>query len=67
MDSDIAIDFKEYLEDLKVNSKPEIDTLTLIARENPSHAQAISKVLEEHINKVGHGLMPMTLRPLTMT
>jgi pre-mRNA cleavage complex 2 protein Pcf11 len=54
MDSaEIAEDFKDALQDLKINSKPEIDTLTVIARENTAHAQAISSVLEEHIQTVG--------------
>jgi pre-mRNA cleavage complex 2 protein Pcf11 len=50
--SEIAEDFKDALQDLKVNSKPEIDTLTVIAKENTAHAQAISSVLEQHIKTV---------------
>jgi pre-mRNA cleavage complex 2 protein Pcf11 len=53
MSSDeVAEDFRDALQDLKTNSKPEIDILTLIAKENTAHAQAISQVLEEHIKKV---------------
>jgi pre-mRNA cleavage complex 2 protein Pcf11 len=51
--AEIVEDFKEALLDLKVNSKPEIDVLTVIAKENTTHAEAISDVLEEHIKTVG--------------
>jgi pre-mRNA cleavage complex 2 protein Pcf11 len=50
---EVAEDFKEALQDLKINSKPEIDVLTVIAKENTAHAQAISRVLENHIKTVG--------------
>ncbi|KAF9731811.1 hypothetical protein PMIN06_007806 [Paraphaeosphaeria minitans] len=46
---EVAADFKDALQDLKVNSRPEISNLTLIAKENTEHAQAISTVLENHI------------------
>lgn len=49
---EVAEDFKEALQDLKVNSKPEIDVLTVVAKENTTHAQAISRVLENHIKTV---------------
>jgi pre-mRNA cleavage complex 2 protein Pcf11 len=49
---EVAEDFKEALQDLKINSKPEIDVLTVIAKENTEHAQAISRVLENHIKSV---------------
>ncbi|KAF2672145.1 hypothetical protein BT63DRAFT_422642 [Microthyrium microscopicum] len=47
--SEIAEDFRDALEDLKSNSKAEIDNLTVIAKENTAHAQALCKVLEQHI------------------
>ena len=50
--AEIVEDFKEALLDLKVNSKPEIDVLTVIAKENTTYAEAISDVLEEHIKTV---------------
>ena len=50
---EVVQDFKEALEDLKVNSKPEIDVLTLIAKENTIYAQELSAALEEHIKQVG--------------
>lgn len=51
---EVAADFKDALQDLKVNSRPEISNLTLIAKENTEHAQAISTVLENHIRTVSH-------------
>jgi len=49
---EVAADFKDALQDLKINSRPEISNLTLIAKENTEHAQAISVVLEKHIQSV---------------
>jgi hypothetical protein len=51
--AEVAQDFRDALQDLKMNSKPEISNLTVIAKENTEHAQAISRELEEHIRKVG--------------
>lgn len=47
--SDIATDFEESLKDLQQNNRIEIMNLTTIARESTEHAQAISRVLENHI------------------
>ncbi|KAF2765311.1 hypothetical protein EJ03DRAFT_354969 [Teratosphaeria nubilosa] len=47
--SDIAADFEEYLKDLSKNDRGEIMNLTTIAKESSEHAQAISRVLERHI------------------
>ncbi|KAF2016586.1 hypothetical protein BU24DRAFT_205893 [Aaosphaeria arxii CBS 175.79] len=47
--SEVADDFREALKDLKTNSRPEINTLTIIARENTEHAQVIARELENHI------------------
>lgn len=49
---EVAADFRDALQDLKVNSRPEISNLTLIAKENTEHAQAISLELENHIRTV---------------
>jgi hypothetical protein len=50
--AEVAADFKDALQDLKVNSRPEISNLTIIAKENTEHAQAISRELENHIRTV---------------
>ncbi|KAF2826393.1 hypothetical protein CC86DRAFT_370404 [Ophiobolus disseminans] len=46
---EVAADFRDALQDLRVNSRPEISNLTLIAKENTEYAQAISTELEQHI------------------
>lgn len=48
----VAEDFADSLKDLTQNNRYEISTLTIIAKENTEHAQAISKALEGHIKKV---------------
>lgn len=50
--AEVAADFRDALQDLKVNSRPEISNLTIIAKENTEHAQAISRELENHIRTV---------------
>ncbi|KAF2199452.1 hypothetical protein GQ43DRAFT_376247 [Delitschia confertaspora ATCC 74209] len=47
--AEVAADFRDALQDLKVNSRPEISNLTIIAKESTEHAQAISRELENHI------------------
>jgi hypothetical protein len=49
---EVAADFRDALQDLKLNSRPEISNLTIIAKENTEHAQAISRELENHIRTV---------------
>ena len=49
---EVAADFKDALLDLKLNSRPEISNLTIIAKENTEHAEAISRELENHIQTV---------------
>jgi pre-mRNA cleavage complex 2 protein Pcf11 len=49
---EVVQDFQEALEDLHENSKPAIDVLTVIAKENTDHAEYISAVLERHIRTV---------------
>ncbi|KAH7626967.1 hypothetical protein B0T09DRAFT_386356 [Sordaria sp. MPI-SDFR-AT-0083] len=50
--ADVAEDYRQALEDLTVNSRIEIATLTNIARENAIHGLAIADVLTNHIKKV---------------
>ncbi|KJX96236.1 mRNA cleavage factor complex component Pcf11 like protein [Zymoseptoria brevis] len=47
--AEVAADFEESLKDLQVNNRYEISNLTIIAKENTEHAQAISRALENHI------------------
>lgn len=49
---EVAIAFREALEDLQRNDQYEIDNLTVIAKESTEHAQAICVELENHIKKV---------------
>ena len=50
---EVAEDYKSSLEDLMVNDRNQIGVLTVIAKENTEHAQAIARVLENHIRSVG--------------
>jgi hypothetical protein len=50
----VAADFRDALQDLRMNSRPEISNLTLIAKENTEYAQAISTELEQHIKTVSY-------------
>lgn len=50
----VAEDFADSLRDLTQNNRYEISNLTIIAKENTEHAQAISKALENHIKTVRH-------------
>jgi pre-mRNA cleavage complex 2 protein Pcf11 len=50
--AEVAADFRDALQDLRMNSRPEISNLTLIAKENTEYAQAISTELENHIRTV---------------
>lgn len=49
---EVAEDYKGSLEDLISNDRYQISNLTLIARENTEHAEAISRVLQNHISRV---------------
>jgi pre-mRNA cleavage complex 2 protein Pcf11 len=49
---EVAVAFREALEDLQRNDQYEIDNLTVIAKESTEHAQAICQELENHIRKV---------------
>ncbi|KAK3386935.1 hypothetical protein B0H63DRAFT_143099 [Podospora didyma] len=50
--ADVADDYRQALEDLTMNSRIEIATLTNIARENAGHGHEITEVLQNHIKKV---------------
>jgi pre-mRNA cleavage complex 2 protein Pcf11 len=52
--AEVAADFRDALQDLRMNSRPEISNLTLIAKENTEYAQAISTELEQHIKSVSY-------------
>ncbi|KAI8943798.1 hypothetical protein NX059_001772 [Plenodomus lindquistii] len=47
--AEVAADFRDALQDLRMNSRPEISNLTLIAKENTEYAEAISTELENHV------------------
>jgi pre-mRNA cleavage complex 2 protein Pcf11 len=51
---EVAEDFAESLKELQTNDRIHISNLTSIAKEYTEHAQAISRVLENHINMVRH-------------
>jgi len=55
---EVAEDYKASLEFLVSNDRYVINNLTVIAKENTEHADAISKVLEEHIRIVSPKLLP---------
>lgn len=48
----VAEEYKVSLADLKANSKPLINMLTMLAEENQKYAQQIVDVIEAHILKV---------------
>ena len=50
--AEVAADFRDALQDLRMNSRPEISNLTLIAKENTEYAEAISNELQKHIQSV---------------
>lgn len=56
--AEVAADFRDALQDLRLNSRPEISNLTLIAKENTEYAQAISTELENHIRTVSDTIPP---------
>ena len=64
--SEVAEDYKSSLEDLAFNSRLEISNLTVIAKENIHAAQAIARVIEDHINKVSWQQISSCLRMVSM-
>ena len=59
MSEEVAEDYKSGLEFLTTNDRYGINNLTVIAKENTEHADAISKVLEERIRTVSSYLHPL--------
>ena len=55
---EVADDYKNSLEDLVSNDRYQIGNLTVIAKENIEHGEAIARVLENHIQRVGAVLSP---------
>lgn len=51
---EVAENYRDSLEYLITNDRYTINNLTVIAKENTEHAQAISKALEEHIRRVSN-------------
>lgn len=49
---EVAEDYKSSLEFLTTNDRYAINNLTVIAKENTEHAEAICQVIDEHIRKV---------------
>ena len=49
---EVAEEYKDALDDLITNDRYQIANLTMIAKENIEHAEAISRVLTNHINRV---------------
>ena len=52
LSEEVAEDYKSGLEFLTTNDRYGINNLTVIAKENTEHADAIAKVLEERIRTV---------------
>ena len=50
--AEVAADFRDALQDFRMNSRPEISNLTIIAKENTEYAEAISTELENHVRTV---------------
>ena len=51
---EVAEDYKSSLDDLINNDRYQISNLTMIAKENIEHAEAISRVVQNHIARVSH-------------
>ena len=58
LSEEVAEDYKSGLEFLTTNDRYGINNLTVIAKENTEHADAIAKVLEERIRTVSLSLRP---------
>ena len=63
--AEVAADFRDALQDLRMNSRPEISNLTLIAKENTEYAEAISTELAKHIQSVSPGYRQTDVSPLS--
>lgn len=52
MAKEIAEEYASSLSDLRMNSKPLINMLTILAEENIVHADVIVDTVEKHLEKV---------------
>jgi len=52
MPSEAAENYRTPLEDLKMNSKPQISMLTMLAEDYEQNASEIVRVIQEQIQKV---------------
>ena len=52
MSKEILDEYKSSLEDLKFNSKPLINMLTMLADENLKYSSEIAAIIEDHLGKV---------------
>jgi pre-mRNA cleavage complex 2 protein Pcf11 len=62
---EVADDYKNSLEDLVTNDRYQIGNLTVIARENIEHGEAIARVLENHTQRVGTRFPPSVPLPIS--
>jgi hypothetical protein len=62
---EVADDYKNSLEDLVTNDRYQIGNLTVIAKENIEHGEAIARVLENHIQRVG-SYLPSVSEPTSV-
>jgi hypothetical protein len=62
---EVADDYKNSLEDLVTNDRYQIGNLTVIAKENIEHGEAIARVLENHIQRVGTRFPSISTTPMS--
>ena len=55
---EVVEDYKSSLDDLVNNDRSQISILTMIAKENIEHAEAISRVIQNHITRVSRRSTP---------
>lgn len=48
----VIAEYRSSLADLHVNSKPHIDMLTIVAKENAHYAKLIASLIEERLYEV---------------
>ncbi|KAK3784708.1 hypothetical protein RRG08_032163 [Elysia crispata] len=51
MSSEVADSYRSSLDDLKMNSRPQISMLTMLAEDHEQYAADIVRVIEEQIKK----------------
>uniref|UniRef100_A0A0B7AYJ6 CID domain-containing protein n=1 Tax=Arion vulgaris TaxID=1028688 RepID=A0A0B7AYJ6_9EUPU len=52
MSDDVTDSYRSSLDDLKMNSKPQISMLTMLAEDHEQFASDIVRVIEEQIKKI---------------